>query len=145
MHFYRSKVTLDSLKRFFNVFRRNRRWVPLMYDRWHVAQRHFSFSASVRAHARKKLRDSRNPLQVRIRHTILRGHCTLCMSERNLNNSSFSIAVTLTALPTCDGSRVLAKKTKNAIVDKRNIITIQVTFAQRLKIYCKNENNLKAV
>ena len=67
------------------------------------------------------------------------------MSERNLKNSSFSIAVTLTALPTCDGPKVLAKKTNNAIADKRNIITIQVTFVERLKIHCKNENNLKAV
>ena len=67
------------------------------------------------------------------------------MSERNLNGSSFSIAVTITALPTCDGPKVLVKKTKNAIADKRNIITIQVTFGQRLKIYCKNENNSTAV
>ena len=29
MHLYRSKITLDRLKRFFNAFRRNRRWVPL--------------------------------------------------------------------------------------------------------------------
>ena len=117
----------------------------LMYDRSHVAQRHFSYTASVRAYTRKQLRDSGNPLQVGIRHKILRGHCALYMSERNLKNSSFSIAVTLTALPTCDGPKVLAKKTNNAIADKRNIITIQVTFVQRLKIYCKNENNLKAV
>ena len=29
MHLYRSKITLDRLKRFFNAFRRNCRWVPL--------------------------------------------------------------------------------------------------------------------
>ena len=66
------------------------------------------------------------------------------MSEKNLNDSSFSIAVTLTALPTCDGPKILAKKTNKAIADKRKI-TIQVTFVQRLKIYCKNENDLKPV
>ena len=80
------------------------------------------------AYARKKLRDSGNPLQEGIRHKIVRGQCTPYMSERNLNDSSFSIAVTLTALPTCDGQKVLAKKTNKAIADKRNIITIQVTF-----------------
>ena len=132
------------------VYSRRRRGYfksSLMYGRSHVAQRHFSYIASmlftqVRT---KKLRRSGNPIQVEIAHKILRGHCTLRISERNLNDSSFSIAVTLTALPTCDGPKVLAKKTNNAIADKRNIITIQVTFVQRLKIYCKNENNWKAV
>ena len=77
------------------VYSRRRRCcfkTSLMYGRSHVAQRHFSYIASmlftqVRT---KKLRRSGNPIQVEIAHKILRGHCTLRMSERNLNDSSLS-------------------------------------------------------